>query len=245
MTSILVVSKAGGLPPKIHDKYLEYHTKLTGIQTDAYADNLQTEKEQKNWITHLDISNKIEELKKQTKTAKSTASKLDSFQKYLILNLYSLLPPLRNDYAGDVQVHIKERKVSEAKETCNSICLETKVFTLCNYKTSKVYGIKKINIPEPLIEIIQEWISLRKELKVSTKYLLIQIKSPENYMTKNHLTKTINNIFHPKKVSTTILRKVYLSEKYPVSHSYREMQKDAYVMGHDINTAKMVYSKKL
>ena len=46
-------------------------------------------------------------------------------------------------------------------------------------------------------------------------------------MTKNGLTKYIYKIFKPRKVSTTILRKVYLTTKYPVIYNRKDMKDDA------------------
>ncbi len=63
-------------------------------------------------------------------------------------------------------------------------------------------------------------------------------------MKHNTLTKYINKIFYPKKVSTTLLRKIYLSEKYPVVNTYREQLLDSHIMGHSVGTQKMIYSKK-
>ena len=63
-------------------------------------------------------------------------------------------------------------------------------------------------------------------------------------MKKNGLTKYLNKIFKPKKVSTTLLRKLYLSEKYPVVHNRKDMKKDAYVMGHSVSTQQGIYRKK-
>ena len=63
-------------------------------------------------------------------------------------------------------------------------------------------------------------------------------------MTNNGLTKYLNKIFKPKKVSTTILRKLYLSEKYPVIHNRDDMKKDAYIMGHSVETQQGIYRKK-
>jgi len=64
-------------------------------------------------------------------------------------------------------------------------------------------------------------------------------------LSRNNLTKCLNKIFEPKKVSSTMLRKVYLSNKYPVTHTFEEMSKDASIMGHDILTARKIYSKKM
>jgi hypothetical protein len=97
------------------------------------------------------------------------------------------------------------------------------------------------------MEMILTFTAIKKKVfgdKLTHDYLLINTRLL-NPMGSNTLTKYINKIFSPKNVSTTILRKVYLSYKYPIKHSISEMQRDAYVMGHDIGTARKIYTKKL
>ena len=45
-----------------------------------------------------------------------------------------------------------------------------------------------------------------------------------------------------KKISSTMMRKIYLSDKY--SEVNDEKEKDAKIMGHDVKTANLVYTKK-
>lgn len=237
ITPILVICDIYKFDKDIHKAYSEYHTKLSNQQNELYYDNVKNEKEYNNWITLDEIHDKLQFLKKQSK------NNIWAFQNYVILCLYTLLPPIRNDYAGEMLLVKNE---NEKNEKCNKIVLSTSKLVLCNYKTSSTYGIKIIDIPEDLNKILTEWYTLREEtLLFQPKYLLIKQSNPKEYISKNLLTKILNKIFFPKKISTTILRKVYLSEKYPVINTYREMKNDAYVMGHDINTAKLIYSKQL
>ena len=106
------------------------------------------------------------------------------------------------------------------------------------YKTDKTYGQKIIDIPSHILKLIERWMKYNK-----SGFLLINIRQSDP-MTKNGLTKYINKIFKPKKVSTTILRKVYLSDKYPVVYDRKDMKNDAYVMGHSIDTQQGIYTKK-
>lgn len=234
ITPILVVIKMENFSDKIQKAYSDYHIELTNKQNETYYDNLKNEKETHNWISLDEIKSKIVLLSK--------TKDLWTFQHYLILNLYTLLPPIRNDYAGEMFFY----KTDKNDDNCNKIILSKKQMILCNYKTTNKYGTKIIDLPEELLSILEQWYNLReKVLSFQPKYLLIKQTNPSEYMSKNLLTKTLNKIFYPKKISTTILRKVYLSEKYPVINTYREMKNDAYIMGHDINTAKLIYSKKI
>ncbi len=255
-TSILVVIKTDKtFNEETIEAYTKYHKKLANIQVESYYDNNMNAKEKDNWISIDEIVAKIASLKKvldNKKTKLDSKNVIDLYQQYVILNLYTLSPPLRNDYAGEMLLLKSETEGGKGKKSgtdvnvnCNKIVLDKKELTLCDYKTSKTYGKKVIILSDDLIDILNSWLAIRKEHDIKSKYLLIKITNYDEYMSKNLLTKYLNKIFHPKKVSSTILRKVYLSEKYPVVNTYREMQKDAYAMGHDINTAKMVYSKKI
>ncbi len=252
--SILVFIKADStISESISNKYSDYLNKLTDIQNEKYYDNDKNNKEAENWISLNEINIIKEKLLKEYNTLNPDSTEsVFKYQKYLLLSLYTLLPPIRNDYAGETII-IEKNTLNNKDTDYNSYCINTIIlneskFILCNYKTKGSYGNKVIIIPEELNQILYHWYKLRKNVfkdhPSKKMYLLIKASNHDEYLSKNHLTKYLNNIFYPKKISTTLLRKIYLSEKYPVIHTYREMKNDAYIMGHDINTAKMIYSKK-
>lgn len=249
VTSILVSVKAYSemFSEDTIKLYSEYHKHLSKKQEEEYLDNAKTQRETDNWISRNDIYEKIKLLNSETKNSK-TRRDLDKFQQYLVINLYTLLPPLRNDYVmvkviNDPDFENNEEKINTSY---NYINLKTKNLLLCTYKTDKFYGIKKVEIPEELFQIIIDWENKKADFykdKLTHNFLLLNTTNCTP-MKHNTLTKYLNKIFYPKKVSSTLLRKIYLSEKYPVDITYREQLKDSYVMGHSIGTQKMIYSKK-
>jgi hypothetical protein len=62
-------------------------------------------------------------------------------------------------------------------------------------------------------------------------------------MSQVSLTQYLNRIFM-RNISTTMLRKSYLSEKYPVTHTTSEMQRDADAMKHSVGVQQTIYRKK-
>ena len=235
MTAIIVLLKAFDTKKGKIKKYETYFEKLINDFENNYDNQTKSTKETKNWITQEQLNNKIKQLKKKIEKydmTKLTKANEDIIQQHLVLMLYTKIPPLRNDYAQMKVYHSKEVD----KENC--INLKKKQILLNDYKTSKTYGEKQIDIPNPVIVIIKRWINVTEN-----EYLLINIRD-QNPMTKNGLTKYLNKIFKPKKVSTTLLRKLYLSEKYPVIHDRKDMKKDAYVMGHSLSTQQGIYRKK-
>lgn len=252
VSSILVI--LGALKhEKVLVVYQEYHSELAKIREEGYLDNVMTKKEENNWVSSEEINEIIKGFQDSINSEKlNDYSYFDIFQKYLVLKLYTLLPPLRNDYASmkviseeDSEELLDLLKCSDESKSTNYIVIPLKQIFLCTYKTKKFYGIKKIDIPDELLDLIIEWENVKKNYTdIVSENLLINPRSKTD-MGTNSLTKYLNRIFYPKKVSTTLLRKAYLSEKYPVLISYREQLKDAYVMGHSPTMQKMVYSKKL
>jgi integrase len=245
-TSILVLLGSNKeFSDEIKLKYSEYHAKLSLLHDKIYNENVKSNKEESNWITREEIYELIKKLKSKTNNKNLTPRQIvDTYQQHLVLNLYTQLPPIRNDYA-DVKIVQNSFDEKCIDTNYNYIVIDEKILVLCNYKTAKYYGTKKIPLPDPLMELIIEYQKIKKDLLgYSGDFLLINTTN-KTQMNTNTLTKYLNKIFSPKKVSSTILRKVYLSEKYPITYSMSEMQADAAVMGHNIAIARQVYTKKL
>ncbi len=242
-TSIIVMLKScDEIPDDIKQIYSKKLTSIAYEQNQVYIENQKSEKEDKNWVTNEEIKEKLECLKKKSEQKTITdRQRLVLTQKYLILTLYTEIPPLRNDYAYTC-VFEKTKDIPEDHPE-NYIDLETSTLHLKVYKTAKFYGDKKINIPKKVMTIIKKFEKLKKQIKDDIGHNYLLVKCDFEPMNKLNLTKTLNKIFHPKKVSTTILRKVYLSYKYPIQHSINEMQQDADIMGHDFMTARKIYTK--
>ena len=235
MTAIMVLLKAHNVNKRTLNKYQKYFEVLVTDYENNYDNQVKSEKENKNWITWVQLNKKIKDLDNQISEfdmSNLTKNQRDIIQQHLLLILYTEIPPMRNDYALMKVYHNKEVKGE------NYIHLVKKLIILNKYKTAKTYGEKKIDIPNNVIKIISRWINITEN-----EYLLINIRDC-NPMTNNGLTKYLNKIFKPKKVSTTLLRKLYLSEKYPVVHNRKDMKKDAYVMGHSLETQQGIYRKK-
>ncbi len=245
ISSILVLlrtyEKSGILKKDLISKYTIYHKNLCKKQNETYLDNKKNEKEDANWITLKDIDSKIDNLKNFIQEKQGTKRQyIDRIQQYLLLNLYTKIPPLRNDYAS---VKVVDKLPEPLDKNFNYIDRTTKSLTLCRYKTDKFYGIKTIPLKDEVFNLIEKWEDTKKKsYNIDHNFLLINTTNllPMN---RNSLTRYLNKIFYPKKISTTLLRKIYLSEKFPVTNTYREMEDTAYIMCHEFNTARKVYSK--
>jgi integrase len=246
ITSIVVFLKATEAEPSLIEKYSHEMKRMNDIIEEETRNHEKTDKEKKNMVSREEIKNVMLSLRNLIKDRKSIRGDIKLFtdyQKYLVINLYYLIPPVRNDFIG-CEVHDISIQDQRQQQDKNYIFLDTKKFILNRYKTKKTYGVVALDLPQELVDIIKEWFRIREFLfpRVSgvKELLLTTLMTP---MGQVNLTQFLNRIFQ-KKVSTTMLRKSYISEKYPVTHTTNEMKKDANAMQHSIAVQQTVYRKK-
>ena len=156
-----------------------------------------------------------------------------------------LIPPRRNIYASvKIITHNDYKKVSdEIKDKTNYMIIHSrnkKTFIFSNYKTRKQHGIQRITVPKDLNSIINLWLCFNK-----TEYLLTD-RTGSKKMTENGLTRFLQKTFQEtgKKISSTMKRHIFLTEKYGNETSIKEKQKTALNMGHSVDTQQGTYVKK-
>lgn len=156
---------------------------------------------------------------------------MDDLQKimnYIILSLYLLTSPRRSkDY-----VEMKIKNINSNEDNY----IEKNDFYFNQYKTSKHYGLQKEAIPKELMKILKKWIKINP-----TDYLLFDVNG--NKLSSSKLTHRLNSIFH-KKLSTSGLRHLYLSHKYPnMIEEQKSLENDLKKMGSSI-LQQNIYLKK-
>lgn len=249
VSSIIVALKGLNAPELLIGEYNDKLVSLGKEVEDFISKNEKTPKEEQNWVTQNEIKCKIKELEIKVSKLKATRGDNDYFdlyQQYMVLNLYHLIPPLRNDYVNTVVYETLSNFWLSMDKQTNYIFLKDKELVLNRYKTNKVYGTdNKRKLPDKLVEIVTKWMEIRVQIfpdLSSQKQLLLNLKK-KTPMNQVNLTHYLNKIFK-RKVSTTLLRKSFLSEKYPVTATGEEMKKDAQLMCHDIKTQQSTYRKK-
>jgi hypothetical protein len=113
---------------------------------------------------------------------------------------------------------------------CVIVGKEPSFFLLNKYKTAKTYGQQKILIPESLTTILNLYLKFHPSSADKSKefpFLCSLNKTP--ITADNSITRTLNKLFD-KKVGSSMLRHIYLSDKYNIE----DMKKDAEAMGHSI-----------
>ena len=171
-------------------------------------------------------------------------------QTYILLNLYTKLPPLRNDYSGMKVLskqQFKDLKISE-REKGNWLVTDLKTymkFYINNFKTQGVYDeiiIDTKDIPKELRLILNKFIV---QFNLKNDYLF-KIFNTEKKTTRQQITMLLTNIFKKilkKNISTTLIRKSYVSYKY--NDIMKQQEKDAKTMGHSVSIANKIYNKDI
>jgi len=170
-------------------------------------------------------------------------------QRYLLVQLFTNLPPQRNDYS-DVQV-MTEKKYQETKNKNSLNVLVTArggyKFYFGDYKTRKTYGIRALSVKEhskALQRILKKHITYMKRFFPDNHWLLLNNKYQK--LTRNALTKMLQRLFKQyfhKNVSSTAIRSSFLTHRYNKAELEKNQQL-ATDMGHSFDVARKFYVKK-
>lgn len=212
----------------------DYQNKMNN-DIHEYNENIKMEikqpKEEENWLSKEELD-KIYQQEKQiynhlSKKKSHNMDDLQQMQNYIILSLYTLIPPRRSlDYT--------EMKIKNIIPEDNYI--EKNNFVFNKYKTSKFYNQQREKITKELMSILKKWSKFNP-----TDYLLFDSKGGK--LTPSKLTRRLNKIFS-KNISTSSLRKFYISHKYQnYIKENKELADDFSKMGSSI-LQKDVYLKK-
>ena len=111
--------------------------------------------------------------------------------------------------------------------------------SLNNYKTNKKYKEKIIPIPKELMTTYRHYVKKQREFK----YLITTKKGQK--VSRNYFTQFLQKIskkYIGKNISTTLLRKIILSDKF--AEVNKEKSDMAHITGHSVNTMDKVYIKQ-
>lgn len=254
VASILAVLDHTGMNQKpiyrgVTKKYEELQNELVDTPAPAVSD-----KQQKNWIPWPDIIAKREELEKIVKElpkTKLTSAQYDTLLQWVILSLYTHFPPRRNKDYQNMYV-VKEMSDSLPKD--RNYFSEDK-FIFNDYKTARKYGQQIEDVPEELVAALHTYLKhhpLNKGKITKTKQIPLLVTADGNPLSAiNAITRILNKTLG-KKVGSSMLRHIYLTNKYgktmeEIQEQYgeelAEQKTDAGRMGHTVDTQNKVYIK--
>jgi len=239
-----------------YDELLTTYGDLRDELNDKYSDEQKSgvisDKQYKNFTDiesiYKMINDMAEDLKPIKKKSKDdiTKKEMQLLQAYVLFNIYSRMP-MRNDVAGMMvinQAAYKKLSEDEKKEN-NYLVVPSKgniYFVLNKYKTSKKYQELDLPIEDKDLRRI-----LRYYLKMNgiEKGGILFKTSTGKPLTRTELSKVLlkySQKYMGKSISTTLLRKIYLSSKY--GDMKKELEKDNKVMAHSMNVALESYVKE-
>jgi hypothetical protein len=243
---IAITSLMGDLketnPKKYKKTYEEYYKLLTHYNTTLKDQTTQSVTEKENWITPERKQEVIDECDKIIEVIgnkrKITEEQYNKLFECLVLALYTKIPPRRN---VDYQDMLIVRKNTTQDATNNFLDVTSKKFIFNKYKTAGSYKTQSIDIPEDLMKIITLYLKHRPKVEEDTNQFLVSFKG-EPYTQNNAITRILNKIFDAK-VGASMLRKLYLTNKYGTTLD--ELKSDVAEMGTSVDVAKNNYIKAL
>ena len=237
-----------------YDDLLEEYGKLRDTLNDKYVKDQQSgkisDKQKENFADLSEIKGMISQMESEIKSkGLKTKAKLLGKEKELLMVyvIYSLLIrlPIRNDMAGmELITKTQYNKLSEdQKKTTNYLVKEkNNMFLVLNeYKTSKKYGEKKIDIPKDLIKIFRMYIKLTNKEPGDVLF----VSSTGNPISRNAMSQLLlktSKKYMGKGVSTTLMRKAVVSDKF--GDMKKEQAELADIMGHSVGVQNAVYNKE-
>ena len=233
-TTMKIIEFAG---QGVAEEYKSWFKQLCAQEREARQYAKSTLKEQ-SCLNDVDIDYLVKKRNEWKQISKKSRKQKD-YIKYLVLSLYTMLPPLRGeDYFNTRVLSSAGRDINELAKTLdyNFYDLDTKTIVITKYKTSSTYGIRTIVFPEELASIISQWMNDINP----TNYLIPDRKG--NMMRQQSFTDMLFRIFKPYKISTSMLRKIYIS-KVAILLPVEERKEISKIMAHSLVTQEFIYNK--
>lgn len=232
ITSVLSITP-GPIYKKLYRTYGEMLKEKQTALAEVRGDTLEkTPKEKENWVSWEDVEKQREDLKEEVAKFAGqkaiTPAQYERLLQYMVLSLYTYLPPRRNlDYQ---QMYVVKKWTDKLPTDRNYLDLAGKRFIFNRFKTVKSSGVQMADIPEELMGIIKQYLKFHALGKSKGDFVFLAKPDGSPLTTVNGITRLLNKLFG-KKVGSSMLRHSYLSKKYgPV---LEEMRADSEAMAHD------------
>lgn len=202
----------------------------------------KSESQEKNWVTREEINNlwsSFDEVVKTFITKKQISEKqYNILLQFVVLSLYTITSPRRNvDY---MQMKVVKKMDKDLSNDFNYFDIQKKVFVFNLYKTAKTYKQQVEKVPEELYSVLKTFLRFKP---TENNFLLVDYEGC-HLKHVNSITLILNKVFH-KKVGASLLRSVFLSDKYSgLQKQLDNLKSTAESMGTSTSAALGVYIKK-
>lgn len=216
LTSIVAVLSLYPKYKKIHKFYREKMLDNASIIKQNYETNQKTDKQKESCIEFSEVVKIRDALDK-------------SSIEYLLLSLYTMIPPRRNaDYSNMVVVYDEPDVLDMTK---NYYVTSSQEFIFNKFKTAKVYGSQRISVPNQLADVLDNFI-LNHLLNRENEFILLTNNKGKRINSANGITRILNKVFN-KKIASTALRHIFINERF--SDILDDRKKIANEMAHSVS----------
>ena len=185
----------------------------------------KNDKQKESMIPKEEVQLALNKLKIQAdhiyKTKDTSAKAMNTLTNYILLCLASgiYMEPRRS-------LDWTEMKIKNKDDALNFYDSKTGTFIFNKYKTAKVYNQQTEKVPIELKKILDKWCKYN-----SNDFILFNTKGGK--LTSPNIATRLNEIFG-KKISTSALRHIYISDKFKNMPSLKELQETASALGHSV-----------
>lgn len=199
--------------------------------------NKKNPKEEKNWMNWDEVLAIRENLEKKYLSTNS----YDDLTNLILISLYTIQRPRRLEYADCIIINENEYKslsLDDKKKSIFLVVANTHMYFSFGADATKTEIYKNyqiVAVKQNLYPLLRTYINNN-----NSRYLLS--KNNGNKISHAALRSRLNNIFGKKKISASMLRKIYISS-LPADISFAERENIANEMGHTAITAMKIYNK--
>jgi len=227
---ISIVSTIKGLKG-LEKEFKFYYDKMMELNKDLKNNNTKSESQTENWISQEKVKEIFNEYTKKVeplfKLKKINEKEYYDILDYVVLSLYVLNEPRRNKDYQLMKVIKTTKDFDEDYKNFNYYMPTTKKFLFYNYKTKGTYNLQEISVNDTLQDILLKYLKIHP-LKKEKNYFLLVDYHGEELKQVNSITRILNRIFD-KKIGVSMLRNIYLSDRY--KDSVNELRNTANDMG--------------
>jgi hypothetical protein len=241
IVSVLSLVKDKSAFKKTYQHY--YQKMMDGSKTEDKPDG-KTKKQEENWLSWEEVQKKKhelhEEVVKWVESKHISPSQYDTLLRYVVLSLYTEIPPRRNqDFMDMYAVKKYSDDLPKDKNYLDSIA-SPKTFVFNKYKTAKTYGQQKVELPAELTQALT-WFLRHHPLRTNKvkEFKLLVAHDGSALNSVNAITRLLNKIFG-KKVGSSLLRHIYITNKY--GDVKQEQEEDAKAMGNSVREQQSTYN---
>jgi hypothetical protein len=206
-------------------EYKDVMTTVMNAVNLKYKQQKKTPKQEDNWMTSEEVKAVYDSQHENALLMLSTKKKFDDgkFIEYLLVAFLSgvIMPPRRSMDYGEMKIRNYNSKEDNYYKAGK--------FFFNKYKTAKTYGLQTLDVPKELNILLKKWVKLN-----SNDYMLYSTN--DNKLSSPQINRILNESFG-KKVSTNLLRHIYLTEQYKNIPAITDIQNLATEMGHSPSQA--------